>query len=417
MRRHIQVGILAALVAAMCTAAAAEGVRLSVGSGQDTMTLLIVEGTPYEMGRAFGNLMKDECNALLTRFLDVARAYGERCSDQTLDAAWESIKPHTDPRFVEELRGLADGAGIPLQTVIRGHMIPVVSDYSCSGVAMWGEATANGHLYQIRNLDYTVAGGLQDHPAIVVYRPTEGIPHVNVTFAGYIGCNTGINAEGIALTEKGESPSKDYPFDLNGVHFSTLYRTILYDARSLDDALDIVKQARRIKKYYFYIGDGQHKRAAKLKLSSPDMRIWFDNDPADELHPNVLENCIYHTMKNDVAFAQLSEGYGKHDHMSFIRLSKSCASENGNLLNVVYDATGLEMWVAYAEGAEHASARPYVHVDLNEYLNYDLTAAAQEDADVTVTETPPGKSPVALFVILGILVVVVAGLVIWRRRR
>ena len=48
----------------------------------------------------------------------------------------------------------------------------------------------------------------QDHPLIVVYRPDQGIPHVNVTFAGCIGSNTGMNAEGIVLSEMETRPAK-----------------------------------------------------------------------------------------------------------------------------------------------------------------------------------------------------------------
>ena len=59
-------------------------------------------------------------------------------------------------RFKEELRGLAEGSGEPLVLMQRVHMIAVISEYSCSGVAIWGSATRNGHLYQIRNLDYSL---------------------------------------------------------------------------------------------------------------------------------------------------------------------------------------------------------------------------------------------------------------------
>ena len=51
-----------------------------------------------------------------------------------------------------------------------------------------------------------------------------------------------------------------------------------------------------------------------------------------------------------------------------IELSRLVADDDGNLENVVYDATNLEMWVAYAHGKEVASKRPYVHIDLKKYF-------------------------------------------------
>ncbi len=401
------------LVFASCVVAHGEGARTSVGVGDDVISVVVVKGTPYEMGYAFGSLMREEARALLTHYLEAARTLGDRYTNETLDAAWESVKPHTDKRFEEEVRGLADGCGLPFQDIIRAHMVPVVSDYACSGVAAWGEATANGHLYQFRNLDFTTRAGLQDHPAIVVYLPNEGIPHANITFAGYVGCHTGINAKGVVLGEKGETPKRDYPFDLNGTHFSTLYRTILYDAGSLDDALDILKKTRLIKKYYFYFGDGQSKKAAKIKVEAPSARIWFDDDPADELQPNVFKNIIYHTMNNEVAYQQLKENYGKHDHTTLIKLSKAVASKNGNLVNVVYDATALELWVGYAQGQDDASTRPYVPVKLKDYFNFDF-AAAQQSGMPTVTHTQK-SNPIVWVSIAVIIVAVAIAIWVWKR--
>ena len=38
---------------------------------------------------------------------------------------------------------------------------------------------------------------------------------------------------------------------------------------------------------------------------------------------------------------------------------------------MVYDATALELWIAYAEKKENAYLRPYVHLKLNDYIPYN----------------------------------------------
>jgi len=51
-----------------------------------------------------------------------------------------------------------------------------------------------------------------------------------------------------------------------------------------------------------------------------------------------------------------------------IALSKAVADDH-NLMDVVYDATTLEMWVAYANGeSERAADRRYVHISMKEFL-------------------------------------------------
>ena len=358
----------------------------TIGTGDDKITVVVVSGTPYEMGYQLGKALKDEVKTCMTGFVEYAQkgeggsrysktAKAGRFTNESLDNAWTSVSPYIKDRFKEEIKGLAEGSGVPVETLKRAQMIPVVGNYACSGVSVWGEASSNGNLYQIRNLDFSMGAGLQDYPVIVIYLPNDGIAHASATFAGYIAAHTGINAKGVVLGEKGSSPGKEYPFDLDGTHFSTLFRDLLYDANTLDEALNIIKDTKLIKRYHLYIGDGKEESmgAAKVLVSSPDsvkLTIWKDNDPTDEVAPNVKENVCYRTMKDDVAYNYLSENHGSFDSSKMIELSKLLATKKGSLENVVYDATNLEMWVSYAHGKEVASSRNYIHIDLKEYFKF-----------------------------------------------
>jgi len=37
-------------------------------------------------------------------------------------------------------------------------------------------------------------------------------------------------------------------------------------------------------------------------------------------------------------------------------------------MNVVYDDTTLEMWIAYADGFTNACEQNYVHLNMNDYI-------------------------------------------------
>jgi hypothetical protein len=318
--------------------------------------------------------MKKEVTACLTTFLGTAqKADPDRFSNAILDSAWKDVSPYLSPAFQDELKGLADGSGVDLQTLRRAHMVPVVADYACSGVIVWGKATANGHVYHLRNLDFVKQAHLQDYPVVVIFKPTNGIAHAVVGFAGYLGAHTGINAEHVALGEKGESPASEYPFNLHGVHFATLFRDLLYTSHNLTEALTKIKTTKLIKRYHLFVSDGKQDEEAGVKIlvSSPDSvkwHIWKDNDPNDELAPKVFPSVVYYTMKNDVAYTFLKDNYGKLDAQKMIALSRAVADEGGNLCNVVYDVTNLDMWVAFAEKSQDASARTYVHIPLKKYF-------------------------------------------------
>ncbi len=350
------------------------GYLTTAGDSTDRFQVAVVKGTPYEMGQQLGTMLKDEITVCLNTFLAAARQESpEAFGNEALDKAWEVNSPFIDERVKEEMKGLADATGLDLQDIRRAHMVPVVGTYSCSGVVVWGPATATGHTYQIRNLDFSKDAGLQDHPLVVVYVPDSGAVQVNVSFAGYIASHTGMNARHLVFGEIGESPASEYPYDLHGAHFSFLFRKMMYDATSLDDIIRTIRTTPLIKRYFLFFSDGREasQGGVKVLVSTPDSvkyHIWRDNDPDDIDAPNVLPNVVYNTMNNPVAFKMLKEYYGRFDADKMIELSRAVADEDGNLMNVVYDATTMEMWIAYANGQEDASRQGYVRLSLDELL-------------------------------------------------
>ena len=106
-------------------------------------------------------------------------------------------------------------------------------------------------------------------------------------------------------------------------------------------------------------------------VSTPDdvkYTIWKDNDPTDNVAPNTFPNVIYQTMNNDTASVIIKENLGSFDVEKMINLSRAVADDDSNLMDVVYDATTLELWVAYANGADNASNQSYVHISMKEFM-------------------------------------------------
>jgi isopenicillin-N N-acyltransferase like protein len=362
--------LLLATAGTLCGA----GYRTSLGTAPDDFPVVVVSGTPYEMGLSLGTLMQPEIRRFVPLFLmEAQQEDAQEMSSTNLDHAWSTMEPFMSARFTDEMRGVAEGSGVPVEILKRAHMIPVISEYSCSGVGIWGPATRTGHLYMIRNLDYTTEAHLQDFPCVVIYAPTDGIAHINPSFAGNIGCHTGMNAEGITLTEIGDTPAGEKPYDLHGLHFMMMFRDILYSARTLDQAVQMIQDTKRIKKYHFFVGDGKIPAAVKMKAWAPDLVIWKDNDPKDELAPDVFEHVVYHAESRDpTARGHISEyAHGRYDMDAVIQLSKAIGTLGGNLMNAAYDATEREAWLSYAKGSECAYRRPYVRVKLGDFIPYN----------------------------------------------
>jgi isopenicillin-N N-acyltransferase like protein len=347
-----------------------QGHRTLIGNDKVSLPCVVVRGTPYEMGFHLGRLMSSEIHQFVPAALQ-GIAQEMQLDPSTLADVWARTSAYGDDRLEQELLGLADGSGIPLATLQAVHAIPLLMPYSCSSIAAWGEATVDGHLYQTRNLDWSMDVGAHEFPVIVVYIPNEGIPHVVPTFAGMIGAHTGLNLRGIALAEMGDASAKEAPYQVHAPHFTVFFRTMLYDADSLTSALDIFQRQPLTKRYHFVFGDGKNEhRAVKIRAHSPEpleqrVRIWTDNDSTDEFAPNVL-SCVVYNDEGRGAFPTLQRERGKLDSAKLIALANSIPIRGGNVENVVYDATALRMWVSYARGKQEAFERPYAFLDLTE---------------------------------------------------
>ena len=343
-----------------------------IQEGNSKIEVVVVKGTPYEMGFSLGKHFKTQAKQTLQSYLNTAFKEEKSLSLNYLMEAWNKNLPYIDIRIQNEMKGFSDGSGIDLKTLQAAHALPFVSPYACSGVDVWGKATSDSCLYQIRNLDYSIDAGLQKFPLVVIYKPDKGISHANITFAGLLTSHTGINEESIVLGEKGESPSKEMPYPLNGKHFMTMFRSLLYDAKSLQDVENEIEQSHMIKRFYLFVADGKknYEKAVKYLISSPDSikwHKWTDNDSTDVYVPKVFKDVTYYTMKNDVAADFIKENYGKFDDKKMAELSRRVAAKS-NLIDVVYNATNLELWVACASEKQRASEREYIHVDLKKYF-------------------------------------------------
>jgi isopenicillin-N N-acyltransferase like protein len=346
------------------------GYRFAISKDGVQIPVVVVGGTPYQMGWQLGRLLQSEMHQFIPAALKGFQTQ-LNLTDEALDQAWATTAAYTDDRFEQELAGLAVGSGLPIRSLQHVHCLPLLLPYSCSSIAAWGSATEDGHLYQTRNLDWSLEAGAHEFPVLAVYLPRDGHPHVLPTFAGIIGANCGLNAAGVALSEMGDASKKDQPYNLRAPHFTTWFRRVLYDADSLTEALQILRDQPSTKKYHFVFGDGRvEKRAVKIRARSGekppgDLVVWRDNDAQDELAPNILPNVVYQD-EGRGAFPGIKEAYGHLNAEKMMALACQIPIKGGNVLDVVFDATALRLWVSYAGGQREAYQRPFVYLNLAE---------------------------------------------------
>lgn len=321
----------------------------TIGEGEDAIDVIYLEGSPYQMGYTHGKLTAEKVRKFYSNII-LAMCVAMKVPVQALDEAWQAMEPFVAADLKEEMRGLADGAGVELKMVQRAHAIPDLSEFHCTFFASWGKATSNGHLIQIRALDYATAAGIQNCPAIIVYKPDGKIPFVTVGWAGFIGCVTGISGKSIAVSEIGTNVG-DEKETLEGEPFPFLLRRVLSDALTLDDAVRIIQDAKRTSSYLYCVGDGKIP-SARAFLTCKDWAYVFD---PKSLPNRKLDDTVYFSMGhnspwNEKLYDVLKSKMGQIDEkVAMEDVMRGLGT--GDLHAVAWDVTHLKMWVANCTSA------------------------------------------------------------------
>ena len=353
--------------------------------------VLHVAGTPYEMGFQHGRLLREHVHAVVRFLLDekakemTAEVAGmELMSPQLIIQGIQAVQqPFLPDWYDEELRGLADGSGVPLADIRTVNFIPEL--FHCSGFAVSGAATGNEHTYHGRVLDYGCDWKLQEHPVVIVARPAGKIPFVNVGYAGFIGSVTGMNAERISAGEMGGAGLGKWL----GVPMAILMREVLQGADTLAEAVAVFRDNPRTCEYYYVLADGKTGEAVALEAGADEFRA-VEMGAACERLPQAVEDAVLLSADDryELLVKRTRAAHGRIDAEAALALMDRPVSMTSNLHNVLFETSTGRFWVAHASpDGQPAAEQAYLGFDLRELLAHEPGPDAKE---------LPGPEPAAV---------------------
>jgi len=232
----------------------------------DGNLVLHVEGTPYEMGFQHGRLLKEQVKQNLGNIVDNKTKMGKSDAYQAYvmmrPLMHAMLRPHIPKRYIEEMRGVAEGAGLDFDMVEAGNLFPAA--FHCSGMTVKGKATKDGSLYHVRILDYMTRLGLQDTALVIKHAPKGRKRWLNVGFAGFIGTVTGMNEAKVAIGEMGGEGLGHW----EGMPMPLLMREALETSNTMEEALEVFRKTKRTCEYYYVISDGKTNRSTGIWCTS-----------------------------------------------------------------------------------------------------------------------------------------------------
>lgn len=166
--------------------------------------ILHISGSNYEMGFQHGSLLAEEVKQDVRAFLN----YSTVSFDYLLDI-WDVMKDYVPNAYIDEMQGLADGAGISFNELAAANMVVIVGDMGCFGISAWGDATIDGKLYHARSFDQPfnikdpVTGIFAHENSVLIIRnPDDGFASMSPSVAGTMHGGGGINEQGIAVGQQ-----------------------------------------------------------------------------------------------------------------------------------------------------------------------------------------------------------------------
>lgn len=391
--------------------------------------VLHLKGTYREMGLAHGKLLAAEVAEDAEAFLDHWCVGGGREKVENLQKIWDTFEPFLPERYKDELAGLAEGSGVPLEKLRLVHAIP--ERFHCTGAAAMGPATCDGKLYHTRSLDYALDIGrgkrAQDNALLIVYEPNDGHPHAVVGWAGCIGCVSGMNAAGISIGEMGSSSSDE---SYAGIPMIFLMREALRQGGTLEEALAVFRKGPRTCGYNFIVADGKIPDARAIEVTHTLMQEFAPGDKAEDRAPHcALPNCVRrvnHFVGEETAKTQrktydprtantastvgyelltqwLRENHGQLDARLMIQMQRMYPPSLPCLHQVVFCPSDLELWVAHAADPRKtrtagAQNQPFYRYNLKKLLAREPAEAAlaiDYKEPPRAAEPPPEKGMVA----------------------
>ena len=124
----------------------------------------------------------------------------------------------------------------------------------CTSFAAWGAFTANGHLLLGRNFDFDAGRGFDENKIVILFKPDKGLRFISVAWAGMIGVVSGINEAKIAVTI---NAAQSVDVRQVGTPVSLVLREVLQTARTLDEAVSIIRKKEVFVSDLYLVADGK----------------------------------------------------------------------------------------------------------------------------------------------------------------
>ncbi len=177
-----------------------------------------------------------------------------------------------------------------------GHALQSLALVGCTSFAAWNERSADSSMIIGRNLDFYLGDKFSENKIVYFCNPKKGNKFAMITWAGFMGCVSGMNGKGITVTIN--AAKSDIP-NAATTPISILAREILQYANNIDEAFAIAKKRKTFVCETLMIGSAPDHKTSLIEKSITKT-ILFNSDTNFILCTNHYQSDSFKTDKNNI---------------------------------------------------------------------------------------------------------------------
>lgn len=265
-----------------------------------------------------------------------------------------------------------------------GHALQSLALVGCTSFAAWNGRSADSSMIIGRNLDFYLGDKFSQDKIVYFCNPKQGNKFAMITWAGFMGCVSGMNEKGITVTIN--AAKSDIP-NAATTPISILAREILQYANNIDEAFAIAKKRKTFVCETLMIGSAPDHKTSLIE-KSVSKTVLFDSDTDFILCANHYQSDSFKNDKSNIEnmntsaslyrFHRLEELMERNPKLDYLNVAailrdqrgqhdKNIGTGNEKALNqlishhaIIFQPEKLRFWV---------TANPY---QLGEFVCYDL---------------------------------------------
>jgi len=339
------------------------------------ITVVYLTGSPYEIGFANGKLCKNEILTANKPFFDIYEKVSLDPQNKWLEVS-KKLEIHIPKEYVEEMRGIADGAEIEYDKILFLNTLTTISmGNRCFAFAF---KETNSKIITFRQIDNDPKSPLYKNMILYIIKPQKGYGFAAILNPGWVDGESGINEKGITLSQN-NIHIRQTEWDVMPI--TQLSRQMLQYSKTIDEAEQLLDKQKAFPARLLFVSSEEsasifeiaNKEKARMDMENGFLTL--ANHACLVPSKNVLSSS---TRRLDFGNEFLDKNFKEMDKEKALELVRSSRiSWRWNLVvhnrqSFIFSPSDLDFWIAIPPDSNFtpASYGPYIGFNLRHEL-YD----------------------------------------------